>query len=385
MRGQATAQTVGLMCHTIMPYHLARYRELANSGRDVRIIQIANRHELYFSAGPDMDETLKIRTLFRDSLENLSTRSAARAVIAALEQIDPSIVVTVGYADKAMRAAAKWARKRARACVMATDTWEGDKPRRFLKEAWKKRWCRRMYDGLFLSGSRSIQYFQKLGFPTARIWCGVDVVDDAHFARGADKARAEASRLRATLGLPGSYFLTVARHSPEKNMGVLLGAFRKYQEAGGANGLVLAGDGPLRPALEARARILGLEKVRFLGWVPYDALPMYYGLAAAFILPSLSEPWGLAVNEAMAAGLPVALSEMCGCLPELCRPGDNGFVFDPHDEDGLGRLMLSMSSKENDLALMGRRSREIIAGYTPATWAKNLLDCLNAVGSAVRS
>lgn len=385
MRGQATARTVGLMCHTIMPYHLARYRELAKSGWNVRIIQIANRQDLYFMDGPEKDAALEIRTLFRNSLENLSPRSAARAVIASLEQIDPDIVVAVGYADAAMRAAAKWSRKRARTCVMVTDTWEGDKKRRFLKEAWKKRWCRRMYDGLFLSGSRSMNYFQKLGVPSGKIWCGVDVVDNTHFARGADEARIESSRLRAALGLPESYFLTVARHSPEKNLGALLGAFRKYQDGGGTFGLVMAGDGPLRPALEARARILGLEKVRFLGWVPYDTLPTYYGLASAFILPSLSEPWGLAVNEALAAGLPVALSEMCGCLPELCRPRENGFVFDPVDEDGLGRLMLDMSSGERDLDRMGRRSRETIAGYTPSSWARNFLDCLNGVGRAVRS
>ncbi|HPW18468.1 MAG TPA: glycosyltransferase family 4 protein [Candidatus Aminicenantes bacterium] len=366
-----------------MPYHLARYRELGKSGWDVRIIQVANRHELYFLNGPEMDEALEIRTLFRESLENLSPRRASQAVVAALEQIDPDIVVVVGYADLSMRAAAKWSRKRSRTCVMVTDTWEGDKKRHFLTEAWKKRWCRRMYDALFLSGSRSMQYFQKLGVPSEKIWCGVDVVDNAHFSRGADEARAEGPRLRAALGLPGSYFLTVARHSPEKNLGVLLGAFQKYQEAGGTNGLVLAGDGPLRPALEARARILGLQNVRFLGWLPYDTLPKYYGLAAAFILPSISEPWGLAVNEAMAAGLPVALSKMCGCLPELCRTGDNGFVFNPLDEDGLGRLMLAMSSEEHDLGRMGRRSGAIIADFTPESWARNLLDCLNRVGGVV--
>jgi hypothetical protein len=81
----------------------------------------------------------------------------------------------------------------------------------------------------------------------------------------------------------------------------------------------------------------------------------------------------------------VALSEMCGCLHELCRTGENGFVFSPQDEDGLGRLMLAMSSGEHDLDSLGRRSREIIAGYTPSSWARNLLDCLNGVGSAVRS
>lgn len=374
--------TLGLLCHTLMPYHRARYRELADSGCVIRIIQIANRQELYFADGPESDADLDIRTLFRASLESLGPHRLAGAVFEALEQSDPDIVVAVGYADKGMRAAAIWARKKAKKCVMVTDTWEGDKKRFFLKEAWKKWWCPRMYAAVFLSGSRSIRYFKKLGFPPDKIWGGVDVVDNTHFARGAAEVRADPARFRAALGLPESYFFTVARHSPEKNIITLLRAFKQYQDGGGLFGLVLAGDGPLRPELESESKRLGLEKVKFLGWVAYDDLPKYYGLAAAFILPSLSEPWGLAANEAMAAGLPVVLSEMCGCLPELCRPGDNGFVFDPRDVDGLSRLMLDMSSGGRDMALMGRRSQEIVAAFTPQSWAGNLLACLSGIEKA---
>ena len=62
---------------------------------------------------------------------------------------------------------------------------------------------------------------------------------------------------------------------------------------------------------------------------------MVYGLASAFVHPSTTEQWGLVVNEAAAAGLPLIVSERCGCAPELVRQGVTGFLFDPYDIDAI--------------------------------------------------
>ncbi len=69
------------------------------------------------------------------------------------------------------------------------------------------------------------------------------------------------------------------------------------------------------------------------GFKPYDELPVYYALANAFVHASTSEQWGLVVNEAIATGLPVIVSNRCGCAPELVN--GNGFTFDPTNEDEL--------------------------------------------------
>jgi glycosyltransferase involved in cell wall biosynthesis len=119
-----------------------------------------------------------------------------------------------------------------------------------------------------------------------------------------------------------------------------------------------------------------LQDVVFAGFHQMDTLSAYYGLASAFILPSLSEPWGLVVNEAMAAGLPVLVSHRCGCVPELVRSGLNGYVFDPYDIDGLARLMGVMSSETAMANKMGEASRRIVGSYTPETWAETLVDCI---------
>ena len=114
----------------------------------------------------------------------------------------------------------------------------------------------------------------------------------------------------------------------------------------------------------------------FAGFQQGDAISPYYGLASSLVLLSISETWGLVVNEAMAAGLPVLVSHRCGCVPELVRPGVNGYVCDPLDTEGMARLMGVMASDTADKGQMGGASRQIVSLYTPETWAQILGDCI---------
>ena len=92
--------------------------------------------------------------------------------------------------------------------------------------------------------------------------------------------------------------------------------------------LVLLGDGPLKTDLRRLISDLRLnEHVHLPGFKQYEELPVYYGLAKAFVHASTTEQWGLVVNEAIASGLPVIVSNRCGCAPELVN--GNGFTFDP--------------------------------------------------------
>ncbi len=145
------------------------------------------------------------------------------------------------------------------------------------------------------------------------------------------------------------------RFVPKKNLDVLLEAFAAYCEASRSPWeLVLCGDGPMKEGLEAMTRELGIsDHVRMPGFVQYEDLPSYYGLAQAFVHASHREQWGLVVNEAMAAGLPVLVSERCGCVPELVQQGVNGFTFPPSDAAALKRLLLRFSDGSLDPAALG--------------------------------
>src|SRR5207248_5879043 len=111
--------------------------------------------------------------------------------------------------------------------------------------------------------------------------------------------------------------------------------------------LVLLGDGPLRETLNTQLSTLNLHShVHLPGFKRYDELPVYYALAKAFVHASTTEQWGLVVNEAVASGLPVIVSERCGCVPELVN--GNGFTFDPFAEHELAELLLRLALLRDD-------------------------------------
>jgi glycosyltransferase involved in cell wall biosynthesis len=145
------------------------------------------------------------------------------------------------------------------------------------------------------------------------------------------------------------------------------------------------GDGPQREELVKTARRLDLENVVWPGFRQVDELPVYYALSSAFVLPSTSEPWGLVVNEAMASGLPVLVSNRCGSAPDLVAEGENGYTFDPYDIEELKDRMLVLSGNDEvKRYAMSEASLSIIVNYTAEVWVANLTDCIRQTLSRKR-
>src|SRR5207245_1115186 len=194
------------------------------------------------------------------------------------------------------------------------------------------------------------------------------------FSTNRPEARKYQAAFRRELNLPERYFLASGRFVEKKNLLTLLRAYASYRElAGRLEGLspwdlVLLGAGPLRETLSSQLSTLNLRRhVLLPGFIQYRKLPAYYALADAFVHASVPEQWGLVVNEAMATGLPVIVSNRCGCVPDLVAEGKNGFTFDPASVKNLGRLMVNVSRlSDRRLEEMGGESRRIVAGFTPA-------------------
>jgi len=148
--------------------------------------------------------------------------------------------------------------------------------------------------------------------------------------------------------------------------------------------LVLLGDGPLKANLSRLVSELRLDgHVHLPGFLQYHELPAYYGLADVFVHASTTEQWGLVVNEAMAAGLPVIVSNRCGCVPNLVAEGKNGFTFDPGSVESLAKLMLDMCHfSKRRLEDMGAESQRIVEGFTPAHFATGAEQAIDAAKAA---
>jgi glycosyltransferase involved in cell wall biosynthesis len=292
-------------------------------------------------------------------------------------------VAVPGWSHPAALAALAWARCRSRAAVLMSDSTAWDEPRLWHKETVKRLIVSR-FGAALVAGKAHASYLARLGMEPERIATGYDVVDNTHFARGVELVRAGAVAERARRGLHSGYFLASARFVKKKNLFRLLRAYARYRAAAEADpwGLVVLGDGPLRTPLEALRAELGLaDCVALPGFKQYDELPLYYGLAGAFVHPSTTEQWGLVVNEAMAAGLPVLVSRRCGCAIDLVETGENGFCFDPYDVEELARLLRQVAGGTFDLGDMGRASARIIAAWSPQAFAEGMQTAL-AVATA---
>jgi glycosyltransferase involved in cell wall biosynthesis len=357
-------------------YHDARYRASLGLLRDLVVIAVTNE--------ADFAEFLLTREA-KYPVEQLFANAADyRAAITSgvvwaktqevLTRIDPTVVVVAGWATPESFSAIAWARAAGKRLVMLSDSQAEDAPRAFLRDAVKSRLVRSC-DAALVAGRSHKNYIVSLGIPAARVFLGYDAVDNDHFERGAAAAHAQAGALRAQYELPPRYLLASARFIPKKNLPRLVQAYALAIEGqADAPDLVLLGDGPERAAIEsAIALIPQPNKVHLPGFRSYDQLPTYYGLADGFVHVSTTEQWGLVINEAAAAGIPLVVSRSCGAALELVREGENGFLVDPYSVESVaGGLRRLMSLTPEARASMGKASQDIVVDWGPAHFADGL-------------
>ncbi len=129
---------------------------------------------------------------------------------------------------------------------------------------------------------------------------------------------------------------------------------------------------------EATNKERGKAAIHFYGFRQIEENPIFYALADCFVLPSLWEEWGLVVNEAMACGLPVVVSETVGSAEDLVLPGDNGFHFDPTRPETLAEALALLESDPELRTRMGARSQAMIAEWGCQRFASGALEAVRA-------
>lgn len=214
-------------------------------------------------------------------------------------------------------------------------TVESDTPHRAESAGWRP-WVKRMlYPWLFRlprlflpGGIRQAAYFRYYGVPPERIRIAQMTVDvDMIMAYRATVAPERRNRIRAHLRLTEGHtvFLFVGRLERHKGIPQLLDAYRVMLERASADcALVIVGDGAYRLELDKAAETM--PGVVVAGRLAGEDLLDVYAAADVFVLPSLKEPWGLVVNEAMASGLPVIATDAVGCADDLIESGVTGLI-----------------------------------------------------------
>lgn len=263
-----------------------------------------------------------------------------------LQAFGPDVVVVSEFGPTALRALA-WCRRRRRQLVILTEvTREIHRGLPRLQRALHRRLAAHAA-GFIATSSAARSRLLELGVPPERVEVSLQSADLA--------AMRAAGARRVPSGGP-LRLLTVARLVPDKNLGALLDALDRSGLTARDVELEICGAGPLEAELRADAARRGLP-VRFSGWVAPGALPHRYATADVFVLPSTWEPFGVAIREAVAAGLPVLCSRTAGAAGDLAIDGENAILFDPSDPDAIAAALRAVAEAPERRSAMAAASR----------------------------
>ena len=212
------------------------------------------------------------------------------------------------------------------------------------------------------SGTHARDAFVIEGTPANRIFCHnftsiyrADILDKPVSA-------SEKAALRAELGLPEkTTFLSIGQFIERKGFDILLNAWHAYGAKDAQ--LVILGGGDLKPQYEAMIAENEIANVILSDFVPFDQVWKYYKASDAFALATREDIWGLVVNESMACGLPVIVSDRCIAGLELIENDQNGYIVPLDDRDAWVRAFSAVAENAELRDRMGRANLEKIRDW----------------------
>lgn len=234
----------------------------------------------------------------------------------------------------------------------------------------------RLTDVFLTSGHFNAEYYRHYGADPRRFFRVPWAIDNERFANASRFAPGEREALRARYGIADDRMLAVfsAKLIPRKDPLTLVRAVERMRHRERA-AILFLGHGELREEVERYARERGVS-VHFAGFVNQAELPKHYAMGEVFVLPSLDDPRATVVNEAMACGLPVIITDRCGPSGDIAAHGDNAFVFAPGDVAALSAHLDALAESPELRARMARRSREIIAGWSYERGVEGVMEAL---------
>ena len=336
----------------------ASWRRLNNdTDVDLRVVAWATSDVADQSAFDEsIVEGLNCRLLAQDERNDLSI------IESEIRSFQPDVLVVPGWVNPAYTACVQGLGKTRPAIVMGMDTpWTAD-ARQYLTR-WRFRGLFRRVDHVVVAGERTWQYARRLGFSENQISRGVYAWDESSFGTAAG--------LQQSARLSDS-FVFVGRFAEEKGIRGLLRAYQQYRATVSTPWpLTMCGKGPLSGLIHGD----GIEN---LGFVQPNDLPAVFDNASVMLLPSHYEPWGVALAEAMGAGLPVVASEACGAAIDLVRPYWNGLLVPTGCDSALAAALVWFHNHRERLSEMGANARQSAEPFSSVNWAVRWKHVLSA-------
>jgi glycosyltransferase involved in cell wall biosynthesis len=235
-----------------------------------------------------------------------------------------------------------------------------------LKKIVRKFFLKYVYsyiDYAMYAGTANKAYFLAHGLKEYELAFMPHAIDNNRFAKN-DEVLSKASELRNKFNIPKDniVFLFAGKLEHKKQPDFLAKVFASLKTNDAS--LVIVGNGIME--IEFKKEYANVENIHFLDFQNQQIMPALYAACDVFVLPSKGpyETWGLAINEAMAAGKPVIVSNACGAAYDLVEQGTTGFVFNKHGEHELKKYIQFFITNKDEIHKMESRILEKIKEYS---------------------
>jgi glycosyltransferase involved in cell wall biosynthesis len=237
------------------------------------------------------------------------------------------------------------------------------------------RWLYKHIDYALYTGANNKAYFKKYGLSEKQLVFAPHAIDNERFAK-AMPGEALNLRQRLSIGVDAIVILFAGKLEEKKAPDLLLASFIKLVRPDVH--LLFVGSGNLQGGLQKQAN--HHSNIHFMDFQNQTYMPVVYQACDIFCLPSRGpgETWGLAVNEAMACGKAILVSDKVGCATDLVKQGFNGFIHKANSvSDMAGKLGMLLNCKKEGLKIMGQQSAQIIKNWSIAVQVNNIVNYKN--------
>lgn len=289
-------------------------------------------------------------------------------LLSAISKVNPDIIISDGFFQWTFAAVLKSFRRKVCVFYERTAFVERNAPK------WRviyRKLIGKFVDGFLINGQLTRDYLDEMGFADKPKVEGCMVADCEGLSKAVESCpESVKSELKREIGINenGLTYIFVGQLVERKGIKELLSGWVEHIKNYPDDNIIIAGEGVLGAELKEKYKYE--DSIKFVGQVSYDHIAEYLAISDVSVMPTLEDNWSLVVPEAMACGKPVATTPYNGCHVELIDEGNNGYVFDSLETSSVVKMLGAFH--DADLSKMGRRSKEIIANYTPASAANGI-------------
>jgi len=320
----------------------------------------------------------KIAIEFRE--KDLFTYFINPTVLFELIRFNPEVIVSAGWDIFAYQIAFFYAKLFRKKFIL----WSGSTK---YEPSWRRTISKPLVwlmikgaDACIAYGTRAKEYLISLGANPKKIFIAYNTIDVDFFKKEIEKLRKNRERIKENIGIKTSkIILYVGQLIERKGLVYLIKAFKKLREEMSDVGLLIVGYGQQEKELKELVKNKKIKDVYFYGGASWPEVAKFYAISDIFVLPSLEEVWGLVINEAMAAGLPIITTDRVGASIDLVKEGRNGAVAKSSNTHDLFLTMKNILEDPKLLTGMGKKSFELIKDFGISNQKKGVFTAINYV------